>query len=75
MFGYLNGTQNIGLLYPKSVEFDLIGYSDADYVGFKFGRKNTNGACQFLGYSLVSWLSRKQKSVALSTIEAEYVYW
>jgi hypothetical protein len=53
--------------------FDLIGYSDADWVGCKINRKSTSGTCQFLGRSLVSWASKKQNSVALSTAEAEYI--
>ena len=36
-------------------------------------RKSTSGTCQFLGHSLVSWFSKKQNSVALSTTEAEYI--
>jgi hypothetical protein len=39
----------------------------------KVDRKSTSGTCQFLGRSLVSWSSKKQTSVALSTVEAEYV--
>jgi hypothetical protein len=52
---------------------DLIGYSDADYAGCKIDRKSTSGTCQFLGRSLVSWASKKQNLVALSTAEAEYI--
>jgi hypothetical protein len=59
--------------YPKGSSFDLIGYSDADYAGCKIDRKNTSGTCQFLGRSLVSWASKKQNSVALSTAEVEYI--
>jgi hypothetical protein len=51
----------------------LIGYSDADWAGCKIDRKSTSGTCQFLGRSLVSWASKKQNSVALSTAEAEYI--
>jgi hypothetical protein len=51
----------------------LIGYSDSDYAGCKVDRKSTSETCQFLGRSLVSWSSKKQTSVALSTAEAEYV--
>jgi hypothetical protein len=40
---------------------------------FQVDRKSTSGTCQFLGRSLVSWSSKKQSSVALSTAEAEYV--
>jgi hypothetical protein len=53
--------------------FDLIGYADSDYAGCKVDRKSTSGTCQFLGRSLVSWSSKKQTSIALSTAEADYV--
>jgi hypothetical protein len=53
--------------------FDIIGYSNADYTRCKIDRKSTSGTCQFLGRSLVSWASKKQNSVALSTAEAEYI--
>jgi hypothetical protein len=66
-------TPKFGLWYPKGSTFDLIGYSDADWAGCKIDRKSTLGTCQFLGRSLVSWASKKQKSVALSTAEAEYI--
>jgi hypothetical protein len=70
---YLVYTPKFGLWYPKGSTFDLIGYSDADYAGCKIDRKSTLGTCQFLGRSLVSWASKKQNSVALSTTEAEYI--
>ena len=73
IFRYLAGTQNLGLWYPKENNFELIGYSDADYAGNNVDRKSTSGTCQFLGRSLVSWFSKKQNCVALSTAEAEYV--
>ena len=64
---------DIGLWYPKGDNFELIGFSDADFAGCKVERKNTSGTCHFLGHSLVSWYSKKQNSVALSTAEAEYI--
>jgi hypothetical protein len=70
---YLVYTPKFGLWYPKGSTFDLIGYSDADWEGCKIDRKSTSGTCQFLGRSLVSWASKKQNSVALSTVEAEYI--
>ena len=70
---YLVHTPNLGLWYPKGSKFDLLGYSDSDYAGCKVDRKSTLGTCQFLGRSLVSWSSKKQNCVALSTTEAEYV--
>jgi hypothetical protein len=70
---YLVHTSYLGLWYPKGSNFKLISYSDADYAGCKIDRKSTSGTCQFLSKSLVSWASKKQNSVALSTAEAEYV--
>jgi hypothetical protein len=70
---YLVYTTKFGLCYPKGSTFDLIGYSDVDWAGCKIDRKSTSGTCQFLGRSLVSWASKKQNSVDLSTAEAEYI--
>jgi hypothetical protein len=70
---YLKHTPNIGLWYSKGAQFELIRYSNSDYAGCKVDRKSTLGCCQFLERSLVSWSSKKQNSVALSTIKAEYI--
>jgi hypothetical protein len=70
---YLVYTPKFGLWYRRGSTFDLIGYSDADWAGCKIDRKSTSGTCQFLRRSLVSWASKKQNSVALSTVEAEYI--
>jgi hypothetical protein len=69
----LKYSPNIGLWYPKGDQFELVGFSDSDYAGCKVDRKSTSGGCQLLGRSLVSWSSKKQNSVALSTAEAEYI--
>jgi hypothetical protein len=70
---YFIHTPYIGLLYPKGSSFDLIEYSNSDYVGCKINRKSTSETCQFLGRSSVSWSSKKQTSIAISTVEAKYV--
>jgi hypothetical protein len=70
---YLVYTPCFRIWYPKGSTFDLIGYSDSDYAGCMVDRKSTSGTCQFLGRSLVTWSSKKQTFVALSTDEAEYV--
>jgi hypothetical protein len=70
---YLVHTPCFGIWYPKGSTFDLIRYSDSDYAECKVDRKSTSGTCQSLGRSLVSWSSKKQTFVALSTTEAEYV--
>jgi hypothetical protein len=70
---YLVSTPCFGIWYPKGSTVDLIGYSDSDYAGCKVDRKSTSRTCHFLGRSLVSWSSKKQTIVALSTAEDEYV--
>lgn len=55
------------------VTFDLVGYANADYVGYLADRKCTFGMAQFLGYCLISWASKNKNLMALSTDEAEYV--
>lgn len=49
------------------------GYTDADYAGDLVNRKSTSGMVKFLGAYAVSWESKKQNTVALSTTKAEYV--
>ena len=70
---YLKGTTHMGLWYPEDSTISLVGYSDSDFAGCKLDRKSTSGTCHLLGSSLVSWHSKKQTSVALSTAEAEYI--
>ncbi|SPT18614.1 unnamed protein product [Triticum aestivum] len=70
---YLAYTPTLGLWYPKGSEFDLVGFSDADYAGDKVDRKSTSATCHFLGRSLVCWSSKKQNCVSLSTAESEYI--
>jgi hypothetical protein len=70
---YVKGTLNFGLWYDKQTELNLIGFINANFAGDGLDRKNTSGTCQFFGRSLVLWSSHKQTSVALSTVEAEYI--
>ena len=73
IFRYLAKTVNHGLWYPRCDNFDLYAYSDADHGGCRIDRKSTSGTCHFLGSSLITWSSKKQVSVAISTAESEYV--
>ncbi|WVZ76462.1 hypothetical protein U9M48_024438 [Paspalum notatum var. saurae] len=73
IFRYLKFTPELGLWYCSGSSLSLRGFSDADHAGCRIDHKSTSSTCQFLGTSLVSWSSRKQASVALSTTEAEYV--
>jgi hypothetical protein len=51
----------------------LVGWSDSDYAGDLNDRKSTSGYVFMLGTGVVSWSSKKQPIVTLSTTEAEYV--
>ena len=61
-----------GLWYRKGKDLSLIAYTDADWEGCIDNRRSSNGAEFYLGECLVSWLSKKQSSISLSTAEAEY---
>ena len=73
IFRYLKGTTNLGLLYRKSLDYKLVGCCDADFAGDRIERKSTSGNCQFLGENLISWASKRQATIAMSTAEAEYI--
>ncbi|GKB12656.1 retrovirus-related pol polyprotein from transposon TNT 1-94 [Tanacetum coccineum] len=73
VFWCLRGTLNWGLWYAKDTDVALTAYADADHAGCQDTRKSTLGSAQFLGDKLVSWSSKKQKSIAISTTEAEYI--
>ncbi|GJZ16941.1 putative ribonuclease H-like domain-containing protein [Tanacetum coccineum] len=73
IFRYLKGQPKLGLWYPKDSPFDLVAYTDSDYVGASLDKKSTTRGCQFLRSRLISWQCKKQTVVANSTIEAEYV--
>ncbi|GKA93757.1 retrovirus-related pol polyprotein from transposon TNT 1-94 [Tanacetum coccineum] len=73
VFQYLRGTINWGLWYPKDTAMALMAYADADHACCQDTRRSTSGSAQFFGDKLVSWSSKKQKSNAISTIEAEYI--
>ena len=70
---YLKGTADLGLKYTMSDNRTLIGYSDADWAGDLDDRHSTSGNMFMLANGAVSWLSKKQATVALSTTEAEYI--
>lgn len=72
---YVKGTLDFGCYYKKKdgEVLRLEGYSDSDMVGDIDDRKSTTVVIFYLGSSLISWLSQKQKVVALSSCEAEYI--
>jgi hypothetical protein len=67
------GTIGHGLRYTSSIDMRSQGYTDSDWAGSTVDRKSTSGCCFTLRSAMVSWCSRKQTYVALSTVEAEYI--
>ena len=70
---YLKETANLALKYEKLEDGTLIGYSNADWAGDQYYRHSTTGNTFIFSGDAVSWFSKKQPVVALSTAEAEYV--
>lgn len=71
---YVQGTLDFGLTYVQdSANKVLIGYSDSDLAGNVDDRKSTTGMVFYLNKSLISWTSQKQRCVALSSCEAEFM--
>jgi hypothetical protein len=72
---YLARTVNYGCIYKKlsKSETKITGYSDSDLAGDVDDTKSTSGSVFLLGTSLVTWCSQKQRVVALSSCEAEYI--
>ncbi|XP_050918764.1 uncharacterized mitochondrial protein AtMg00810-like [Lathyrus oleraceus] len=73
IFRYLKGTTNLDLCYTKSKKYKLVRYCDDDYAGDILERKSTSGSCQFLGDNLISWSSKRQSRITLSTTKVEYI--
>ncbi|KAG9449455.1 hypothetical protein H6P81_009420 [Aristolochia fimbriata] len=70
---YVKSMINLGIWYAAATSNVLAGYCDADWAGNTDDRKSTSGGCFYLGTNLVSWYSKKQNSISLSTAEAEYI--
>ena len=69
---YLKHTINHGLFLKRGQSLQLHAYSDADQAGNKDDRTSTTGYIVYLGGNAISWSSRKKKTVARSSTEAEY---
>lgn len=70
---YIKGTMDLGILYKRQGKIELRGYVDSDYAGDTDDRKSTGGYIFILGSGAISWSSKKQAVVTLSTTEAEFI--
>ncbi|KAG6493852.1 hypothetical protein ZIOFF_048855 [Zingiber officinale] len=69
---FLQGTMKHGLRYVKESNNDLVGFTDSDWAGSLEDRRSTSAYLFCFGSKVISWSSRKQNTVALSSPEAEY---
>ncbi|KAI3672724.1 hypothetical protein L6452_38821 [Arctium lappa] len=69
---YLKGTPGHGVLFKANGHLETQVYTDADWAGDKGNRRSTSGYFTLVGGNLVTWRSKKQKVVALSSAEAEF---
>ena len=70
---YMKETLDYGITYFCNSSLCLFGYVDSDYARDVDGQKSMEGHMFFVGGGLVSWASKCQETVALSTVEAEYM--
>ncbi|RVX19573.1 Retrovirus-related Pol polyprotein from transposon RE1 [Vitis vinifera] len=69
---YIKSTLGQGVLYENRGHTQVVGYTDADWVGSPTDRCSISGYCVFIGGNLISWKSKKQDVVVRSNVEAEY---
>ena len=67
---YIKGTIDYGVFYKTGAQVEVIGYCDADYAGDHDTRRSTTGYMFSLGSGVVSWCSKRQPTVSLSSTEA-----
>jgi hypothetical protein len=70
---YLKGTLDYGVTYHQGATLQLFGCVNTDYAGDSDTSRSTKGHIFFVAGSPVSWASKHQDTVALLTVEAEYM--
>ncbi|KAJ0502363.1 putative RNA-directed DNA polymerase [Helianthus annuus] len=70
---YVKGTINLGLSYGRDGDDSIVGFCDSSHATNKTDGRSTTGMAFYFGTSLVSWNSQKQKTVALSSCESEFM--
>ena len=69
---YLSTTMDYALFYAADTTLELCGYTDADWAGSTYDRRSTSGYMFSLGSAAITWSSKKQTTVALSSTKVEY---
>jgi len=70
---YLKGTTDLGIFYRNGGDDELVTYTDSDYAGNLEDRNSISSYVFLLGSRAISWSSKKQPVVSLSTTEAEFI--
>jgi hypothetical protein len=73
VIGYIKNTLDLGLTYSRDYDLSPYAFVDSDYGGCRDTRRSTSGYVFIMAGGAVSWSSKRQATVALSTVEAEYV--
>ena len=69
---YIHGTKTHDIHYVAHSELELVGYTDSDWAGDSIGRKSTSRYVFMFGGGPIFYSSKKEASIALSSVEAEY---
>ncbi|KAD4385676.1 hypothetical protein E3N88_25845 [Mikania micrantha] len=70
---YIKGSLNVGLIYRSGGDGKLVGYSDSSFGTDLTDRKGTTGTVFYMSGNFITWSSQKQRTVALSSCEAEFM--
>ncbi|XP_061343987.1 secreted RxLR effector protein 161-like [Gastrolobium bilobum] len=70
---YVAGTRDFGIWYKQVKQCNLVGYTDSDWEGCMEDRRSTAGYAFYFGSGVISWSSKQQATVALSSSEAEFI--
>ena len=72
ILNFVQGTRTHGIFYKANSDLELIGFTDSDWEGDSTYKKSTSGYLFMLVEGPISWSSKKQSAIALSSTEAEY---
>ena len=72
ILNFVQGTRTHGIFYKAKSDLDLIGFTDSDWAGGSIDQNSTSGYVFMLVEGTISWSSKKQCAIALSSTEVEY---